>query len=51
MPIVVVVTSEEDYEKWLAGDLQWDEIEQTLIAVTTNTDQTDKLAALSPRKQ
>jgi cytochrome c oxidase subunit 2 len=51
MPIVVVVTSQEDYELWLAGELQWDQIEQNLVATNAITDQADTLAALSPQEQ
>ena len=40
MPIVVVVTTQEDYEKWLAGELRWDQIQQELVATATDNIQT-----------
>jgi cytochrome c oxidase subunit 2 len=48
MPIVVVVETQERYEQWLAGELQWDEEQQLMVATDSkNTDESaDKLAAL-----
>ena len=40
MPIVVVVATQEDYEKWLAGELRWDQIQQELVATATDNIQT-----------
>jgi len=41
MPIVVVVTTEDDYAKWLAGELRWDAIQQELVATANdNAEQT-----------
>ncbi len=46
MPIVVVVTTQERYEQWLAGDLAWDATEQQLVATMQNKEAADTLAAL-----
>jgi len=41
MPIVVVVATQENYEKWLAGELRWDAIQQELVATANdNAEQT-----------
>jgi cytochrome c oxidase subunit 2 len=48
MPIVVVVTSEEDYARWLADELQWDATAQEL---TEAAGQSDQLAMLSNREK
>ena len=39
MPIVVVVETEENYRKWLAGELAWNAEAQALVA--TNTESTE----------
>jgi cytochrome c oxidase subunit 2 len=43
MPVVVVVETERNYERWLAGELEWDEQVQQLIA----SNQNDAEAALA----
>ena len=45
MPIVVVVTSDEDYQRWLGGELVWDATAQNLVAAT-DSGQAEQLAAL-----
>ena len=40
MPIVVVVETQERYEKWLAGDLAWDSEAQQLVAASDRADST-----------
>ena len=38
MPIVVVVTTDEEYQQWLAGEVRWDQVAQKLVATSeTNT--------------
>jgi cytochrome c oxidase subunit 2 len=48
MPVVVVVATQENYEKWLAGELRWDAVEQELVATANdNAEQaTASVAAL-----
>ena len=48
MPIVVVVTTEADYEKWLAGELRWDSVEQGLVSAANDNSASasDSLASL-----
>jgi cytochrome c oxidase subunit 2 len=48
MPIVVVVVNDEDYAKWLAGELRWDATQQDLIATANDNtaSTTDSLASL-----
>ena len=48
MPIVVVVETQERYEQWLAGELQWDAVAQQLVASQNQTSegQAEALAAL-----
>lgn len=45
MPIVVVVETQERYEQWLAGELEWDEQSQQMVATNTNPDASETLAA------
>ena len=37
MPIVVVVATEERYQQWLAGSLEWDAKQQQLVATTNES--------------
>jgi cytochrome c oxidase subunit 2 len=46
MPIVVVVTTQERYEQWLAGEFEWDSVAQDLVATNQNTTSAHALAAL-----
>ena len=45
MPIVVVVETQERYEQWLAGELEWDETANELVATNLNTEASETLAA------
>jgi cytochrome c oxidase subunit 2 len=45
MPIVVVVTTQEEYEQWLAGEVDWDQTAQQLVATNQNTATGETLAA------
>ena len=46
MPIVVVVTTQERFDQWLAGDIEWDSVAQDLVATNQNSTSADALAAL-----
>jgi len=45
MPIVVVVETQERYEQWLAGELEWDEQAQQMVATNQNIEASETLAA------
>ena len=45
MPIVVVVETQENYERWLAGELAWDATAQNLVATNLNSTAENTLAA------
>lgn len=48
MPIVVVVTTDEEYQQWLEGNVAWDQVAQKLVATNQlQAEQSaDQLAAL-----
>jgi cytochrome c oxidase subunit 2 len=45
MPIVVVVETQENYERWLAGELAWDQEAQNLVVTNQNGAAEETLAA------
>jgi len=45
MPIVVVVETQENYERWLAGELAWNYKAQSLVATNQNSADRETLAA------
>ena len=48
MPIVVVVTTDDEYQQWLGGNVAWDQVKQELVATNhLQAEQSaDQLAAL-----
>jgi cytochrome c oxidase subunit 2 len=46
MPIVVVVETQERYQQWLAGALEWDSTAQYLVATNNDNDAAETLVAV-----